>query len=299
MHLLILGANGLLGSNVISAGRRRNMDVGGTYHSTQPNFDIPLKQFDLREHDQFNGLLDKYDPNVVVNCAAMTDVDACETAPDRAHALNGEAPGALAAVCEERGIDFVHVSTDYVFDGLSRDPYEESAETNPVQVYGESKLAGERSVMTESDGALLARLSFVWGVHRSTNQLTGFPAWVRDQLHAGESVPLFTDQQVTPTRAGQAAETLLALIDDDVTGLYNLACTSCISPYEFGELLAEYSDSGPELLAAGSINDVDREASRPSYTCLDVGKLEATLERPQPTLREELETELVQNSLRV
>lgn len=297
MHLLVVGTNGLLGSNVVSAGHRRNWDVSGTYHLTQPNFDIPLEQFDLRTHDRFDGILDEHEPDVVVNCAAMTDVDGCETDPERAHVLNGEAPGALAAACEGRGIDFVHISTDYVFDGSERDPYEEPAETNPIQEYGASKAAGERAVRNESDSALMARLSFVWGVHRNTGNLTGFPAWVRDQLAATETVPLFTDQRVTPTRAGQAAETLLELIERDATGLYHVACRSCVSPYEFGALLAEYSDGGPELLAEGSMEGVDREAPRPSYTCLDVEKLETTLERSQPTLREELDTDTVHDSL--
>lgn len=297
MHLLVVGTNGLLGSNVVSAGYRRNWDVSGTYHSTRPDFDVPLAQFDLQDHDRFDGILDAHEPDVVVNCAAMTDVDGCETNPERAHVLNGEAPGGLAASCSARKLDFVHISTDYVFDGSERDPYEESAETNPIQEYGASKAAGERAVRNESNDALLARLSFVWGVHRSTGDLTGFPAWVRDQLASNETVPLFTDQRVTPTRAGQAAETLLELIERDATGLYHVACRSCVSPYEFGALLAEYSDGGPELLAEGSMEDVDREAARPSYTCLDVEKLETTLERPQPTLREELETDTVQDSL--
>lgn len=297
MHLLVVGTNGLLGSNVVSAGHRRNWDVSGTYHSTRPDFDVSLEQFDLQDHDRFDGILDAHEPDVVVNCAAMTDVDACETDPERAHVLNAEAPGTLAAACEGRGIDFVHISTDYVFDGSRSDPYEESAETNPIQEYGASKAAGERAVRNESDDTLLARLSFVWGVHRSTGDLTGFPAWVRDQLASNETVPLFTDQRVTPTRAGQAAETLLELIERDAIGLYHLACRSCVSPYEFGALLAEYSDSRPKLLAEGSMEDVDREAARPSYTCLDVEKLETTLERSQPTLREELESDAVQDRL--
>jgi dTDP-4-dehydrorhamnose reductase len=296
MRLLVVGANGLLGSNVVRAGQQRGWTVRGTYHSTRPAFDVPLTQFDLREHGSFDDVLVEHDPDVVVNCAAMTDVDGCETNPERARLLNGDAPGRLAAHCDANGVEFVHVSTDYVFDGTEREPYGESAAPNPVQVYGESKLAGERAVTDESTDALVARLSFVWGIHRSSDELTGFPAWVRGRLESGEDVPLFTDQWVTPTRAGQAAETLLDLIERDATGLFHIACSSCVTPYEFGEVIADHVGSSEELLSEGAMDDVERDATRPTYSCLDVEHVEAELDRPQPTLREAVEA--VRDALR-
>lgn len=288
MNLLVVGANGLLGSNVISAGHERNWNVSGTYHSTAPDFEMPLTRFDLRNHDTFNELLDQHNPDVVVNCVAMTDVDACERNPEQAHHLNGETPGLLAKQCGERGTKFAHVSTDYVFSGEKQGPYVESADTNPLQVYGESKLAGERTVRRNSDDAIITRLSFVYGVHRSKRELSGFPAWVRTRFESNEEVPLFTDQWVTPTRAGQAAETLLDLVEEQATGLYHVACKTCISPYEFGEVIAEQRKDGTSLLVNGSMNDVDRAAERPARTCLSVEKVENRLGRPQPTLREDI-----------
>lgn len=285
MRLLVVGINGLLGSNVVYVGQQRGWDVCGTYHSTRQAFDVSLSQFSLEAHDQFSEILDACDPDVVVNCAAMTDVDACEQHPEQAHVLNGEAPGQLAAHCERMDVEFVHVSTDYVFDGTARNPYAESATPDPVQVYGETKLAGERAVREKSASALLPRLSFVWGLHRSTGELTGFPAWVRNQLQSGNTVPLFTDQWVTPTRAGQAAETVLNLIEREATGRYHVACTSCVTPYEFGEILAERVDASRELLTEGTTNDMVQDATRPTYSCLNVANVESTLGRSQPTLR--------------
>ncbi|ELY77559.1 dTDP-4-dehydrorhamnose reductase [Natrinema gari] len=290
MQLLVVGANGLLGSNVVRASQQRGWDVYGTYHSTQPTFHIPLKQFDLREYDSFGDILTEHDPDVVINCAAMTDVDSCETNPEQAYVLNGDAPGGLAAHCDANGVEFVHISTDYVFDGTEREPYSESADTNAVQVYGESKLAGEQAVIEETTDALVARLSFVWGIHCSSNDLTGFPAWVRDQLQSDQDIPLFTDQWVTPTRAGQAAKILLDLVEQDATGLFHITCSSCVTPYEFGEVIADRIDSSEELLSEGSIDDVERDATRPTHSCLDVEKVESELGRPQPTLREDVET---------
>lgn len=290
MRLLVVGANGLLGSNVVRAGQQRGWTVCGTYYSTQPAFDIPLTHFDLREYDSFDDILTEHEPDVVINCAAMTDVDSCETNPEQANVLNGDAPGGLADHCDASSVEFVHVSTDYIFDGAKREPYNESADTNPEQVYGESKLAGEQAVTEETTDALVARLSFVWGIHRSSDNLTGFPAWVRDRLLSEEDVPLFTDQWVTPTRAGQAAETLLDLIEQDTTGLFHIACSSCVTPYEFGAVIANHVGSSKGLLSEESIDDVERDATRPVYSCLDVERVESELNRPQPTLHEDVKT---------
>lgn len=290
MRLLVVGANGLLGSNVVHQARRFGWDVSGTYHSSRPEFDVQMTGFDLREYDQFGGVLDEHDPEAVVNCAAMTDVDACETNEEIAHLLNGEAPRGLASHCRKREIEFVHVSTDYVFEGASRTPYTETSETGPVQEYGKSKLVGEQVVRDVTKAALIIRLSFVWGIHRSNNELTGFPAWVREQLQSEEEVPLFTDQWVTPTRAGQASETVLQLLNHEESGCYHVACSSCVTLYEFGTVLAETMEAETDLLIEGSVDDVKRDATRPEYTCLNVEKVESALGREQPSLRADVES---------
>jgi dTDP-4-dehydrorhamnose reductase len=257
MNVLVLGAGGLLGSNVVVAARDRGHAVAGTYHSTRPAFDVPLARLDVRDRNAFGSLLDEHDPEAVVNCAAMTDVDACEANPEEAFAVNGRAPGRLAAICSDREVAFVHVSTDYVFDGTADDPYDESSMPNPVQVYGESKLEGEYAV--------------------------------RERLAAGESTPLFTDQHVTPSRAGAAATTILDLLETDRSGTFHVVSRSCVTPHEFGTALCARLGADETLLETGRQADVDRPASRPRYTCLDVGKVETTLGRSQPTLEADLD----------
>lgn len=290
MRLLVIGANSLLGSNIIHFGQQRGWDICGTYHSTTPQLNVPLSQFDLRNYDNFATLLDVHSPEVVANCAAITDVDSCEKYPESARLINGEAPGQLAAQCEERGVEFVHVSTDYVFDGSEHKQYCEEDSPNPIQVYGKSKLLGERAIREGTDNALIPRLSFVWGLHRNQDKLTGFPAWVENKLRNRQELPLFVDQWITPTRAGQAAETILTLIEHNKSGLYHIASTSCVSPYEFGRIIANAEGVGPELLQKGSMEERERDAKRPEHTCLDVSALEETLDRPQPTLRDDVET---------
>jgi len=241
--------------------------------------------------EDFEELLAEFSPSVVVNCAAMTDVDECEKQPELAHAINADAPGAMARYCSERGIGFVHVSTDYVFDGESNERYDEGSEPNPLQTYGRSKLAGDRNVRSAHDSPLIVRPSFVYGVNRAseTPELTGFPAWVRSRLADGQEIPLFTDQYVTPSRAGSTAETLLGLIDDGASGAYHVAARSCVTPCEFGRVIASTIGAGTDALEEGSQSDVDRPATRPVNTCLDVEKVEERLGRAQPTLRADVD----------
>lgn len=289
MRLLVVGANGLLGSNVVTVARNRDWDVVGTYHSHAPAFDIPLEQLDITNTDRVRDVIREHDPDWVINCAAMTDVDDCEINPERANEINARAPGKIAEICAHESTRFLHVSTDYVFDGQQTGTYTESSTPNPVQEYGISKLAGERAVREVSADALIARLSFVYGIHRSTNELTGFPAWVRDRLTAGKETPLFTDQQITPTRAGQAAATFLDLIENKQTGEYHVATQSCVTPYQFGVEICEQMNADSSLLSAGSRDDVERDADRPACTCLDVSRVETALGRSQPTIEEELD----------
>jgi len=119
--------------------------------------------------------------------------------------------------------------------------------------------------------------------------LEGFPAWVRDRLTAGEPTPLFTDQHVTPTRAGEAAETILDLLPADANGTVHVAARSCVTPYDVGTAVRERLGADPSLIESGSMADVDRPADRPSNTCLEVDRVQRLLGRAQPTLAVDLD----------
>lgn len=302
MTLLVVGASGLLGGNVVAAARERGRRVRGTYLAADPvegsddapAFDggVETVRFDATDGSGLESLLAGVEG--VVNCAALTDVDACETDPHRARALNAAWPGRLAAACAAQGVPLCHVSTDYVFDG--RDPpYATGDEPNPLQVYGETKLAGERAVRDaggERGGwePLVVRPSFLWGVDRTTGALSGFPAWVVAELRAGGTVPLFVDQRVTPTRAGHAAAAALDLLDGDARGTYHVAARDCVTPFEFGERIADRLGEGSVgRLERSSTTDIDRPAPRPAETCLDVSRIERELGRAEPSVGADLD----------
>src|SRR6266404_98981 len=136
MKVVIVGSSGRLGAALMREYRGK-FDVAGLNHA----------QLDLSNSDKIRGKLDETDFDVVINAAAFTNVDLCETQSDQAFRINAEAPRVLAEICSEKNVKLIHFSTDYVFDGEKRAPYTEEDEANPISIYGESKLAGEKNVL--------------------------------------------------------------------------------------------------------------------------------------------------------
>jgi len=285
--LLVVGASGLLGGNVVAAARERGVRVRGTYLTDDPvggpddapAFDggVGTVRFDVTGGSDADADLPSLLSGVdrAVNCAALADVDACETDPRRSRAVNAAWPGRLAAACAARGVPLCHVSTDYVFDGPDP-PYAESDATDPLGVYGETKPAGERAVRDAADAGragwdpLVLRLSFLWGADRTAGALAGFPAWVASELRSGGTLPLFVDQRVTPTRAGHAAGAAVDLLDADATGTYHVAARDCVTPFEFGERVADRpGGDAAGRLERSSMADLDRPARRDVSRRLD------------------------------
>ncbi|MEC8758381.1 MAG: sugar nucleotide-binding protein, partial [Bacteroidota bacterium] len=159
---------------------------------------------DLERPETIPGALDRLRPEVVLSCAAYTAVDGAEDEAERAHRINGESPGRLAAACAERGIRLVHMSTDYVFDGTGTRPYLPTDPTSPLGVYGASKREGERAILAALPSASIVRVS--WLYDRDGKNFLNTML----RLAAGRDVlTVVDDQQGCPTHAGHLAEDLL------------------------------------------------------------------------------------------
>src|SRR4030095_7126470 len=155
MKIVVLGAGGRLGAALLREYRAK-YDIADFNHA----------QLDLASLDDVRGKLGAMNFDVLINAAAFTNVDACETERDRAFLINAEAPGVLAEICNAKNAKLIHFSTDYVFDGEKRAPYTEGDQANPISVYGESKLAGEKKVLAAKNGHLVVRVSWVFGPDR-------------------------------------------------------------------------------------------------------------------------------------
>jgi dTDP-4-dehydrorhamnose reductase len=202
MKIVILGTGGRLGAALMREYRPKH-DVAGFNHA----------QLDL---SNLAGLREKVGAttfDVLINAAAFTNVDACETERDLAFRINAEVPGIVAEICNEKDAKLIHFSTDYVFDGEKRAPYTEKDQANPISAYGESKLAGEQNVLAAEDGHLVVRVSWVFGPDR--------PSFVDAMIRRAqqeEKIDAVSDKFSTPTYTHDIAHMLPQFFERGVAG---------------------------------------------------------------------------------
>ncbi len=281
--VLVIGASGLLGEHLLAEAKGRGIDAVGTYAGDPVNGLIPLNLSDLVATVT---LLRDRRPKTVVLPAAMTGVDACESHPDQAQLVNADAPREIAKACHTLGTRLVFFSTDYVFDGR-RGPFNERRRPQPLNVYGRTKLAGERYVVAAHPKALVIRTSANFGWNRSRRK-TNSVTWILELLRRRQPVPLFMDQRVSPSYAPAAARSTFDLLDRGAGGIFHVATRSYTTRLEMGLEICEVFRLPKELLKATRLADAELKASRPSDSSLDVGKVERFLDMRSPTFRDAL-----------
>jgi len=201
MKIAILGAGGRLGAALMRKYRER-FDVVGFDHA----------QLDLSNFDELHKKLRATSFDLLINAAAFTNVDLCETKRDEAFLINAEAPRVLAEICRDKRARLIHFSTDYVFDGGKREPYVESDSANPISVYGESKLAGEQNVLAVQDRQLIVRVSWIFGPDRQS-----FIDGMIKRAQENEEVDAVADKFSAPTYTDDIAEMLVVTAIGDGT----------------------------------------------------------------------------------
>ena len=192
MKIVILGAGGRLGAALLRDYRDK-FEVAGFNHA----------QLELADVDGVRTKLRSTDFDVLINAAAFTNVDLCETQRDLAFLINSEAPRVLAKICQDKGAKLIHFSTDYVFDGVKREPYTESDSANPISIYGESKRAGEENILAVGDRHLVVRVSWIFGPDRPS-----FIDAIIKRAQENEQVDAVADKFSAPTYARDVAEML-------------------------------------------------------------------------------------------
>jgi len=202
MRIVIVGTGGRLGAALLCEYRDKFDSTG--FNRTQ---------LDLSNLDKVREKLGETDFDVLINAAAFTNVDLCETQPDQAFRINAEAPRVLTEVSGEKNAKLIHFSTDYVFDGEKRAPYSEEDEANPISLYGESKLAGEKNVLAAQNRHLVVRVSWVFGPDRPS-----FIDGMIKRAQENEKVDAIADKFSTPTYTHDVAKMLPQFFDGDIEG---------------------------------------------------------------------------------
>ena len=224
--------------------------------------------------------LDAIKPDLIVHCAAATDVEWCEMFPKLTTAVNVEASVFLARKASGMGSQFVFTSTDSVFDGQSG-RYSESAAPSPLNAYASGKVEAESSITAANPESLIIR-SYFYG--HSPSGSRSFLEWVLVKALAGDEVPGFTDSYFSPISVDDFADALDAAITNNTTGLLHLGSSDRISKYEFAKIVMETYDCDMSLLKPITVNDVGLKADRPRDTSLNIALLESIWGKPVPTV---------------
>jgi dTDP-4-dehydrorhamnose reductase len=272
--ILVTGASGLLGANLIMVALQEGLEVAGLYH-THP-VHIPgaaLYAADVTNKSAVERIFADLGPSSVIHCAAASNVDWCEAHPDAAREVNVTASAAIAKITAERNARLLYVSTDSVFDGR-RGHYSEGDNPAPVNVYAQSKLQGEREVLRCHPFAAAARINF-YGWNAQNKQ--SLAEWIVEQLAAGNGVPGFTDTIFNPILANDLAQILLAMVHRDLTGLYHVSGSEAVSKFEFARRVALTFGFDPAKIIPTEITKSKLKAPRPRNTSLNTGKICAAL----------------------
>ncbi len=285
MRILVTGASGLLGLNLALEASQEHEVFGSVNRNLIQTTDFTVLQSNLTAPGVLEELLDKYQPEWVINCAALANLDACEANPVLAEQLNSELPEKLANNVAKGGARLVHISTDAVFDG-KRGDYSELDEPNPLSLYARTKLRGEQAVLTENPQAIVARVNlFGWSV-TGTRSLA---EWFFKNLLAGKSIMGFTDVFFCPLLANDLAKLLLKLLDSGAQGLYHVVSRECSSKYDFGIRLAKTFGFDGSLIRPALVSEAGLTATRSHKLTLNSDKLTTKLGEPPPDLKTGLE----------
>jgi dTDP-4-dehydrorhamnose reductase len=230
MKLLITGASGLLGISLALEATREH-EVIGLDRGKLKSAPFHVIKTDLLHRNAIDSLIDSIRPDWLVNCAALTNLELCEKHSDLSRILNTEVPGQLAESCAKKGILFVHISTDAVFDGAKTEIYTEADEPNPHGVYSQTKLDGERAVQDTNPQAIIARVNF-YGWSLSGKHSLG--EFFVNNLSAGKSVSGFTDIIFCPILVQYTARLLLDMLEKELCGLYHVVGAQPMSKHQFG-----------------------------------------------------------------
>jgi len=274
--LFIIGVSGLTGYRLAKLSAN-DFEVFGTYNKRPINIaKCEIFQLDKTNKDKTIALIRKCNPDVIIDCSALHNVDYCETHQQETLKVNVEAPKFITQVCKKNEARFIYISTDYVFDGKVGN-YTEESKPNPLNFYGISKLRAEEEITKIDLSYAIARTSLIYGwnpselegLESSSLKSMNFVIWALKKLRVGETLKIVNDQFSTPTFVDNLAKGLLLLSKIDVNGIFHIAGNQCINRYEFTCTIADVFGVNRELITAVSSEAFKQLAKRPMNCCLN------------------------------
>ena len=292
-RLLIIGSTGLVGSKVASMAQSYGFDPYCTANTRQSNF-ARSSRLDITDLEATLRLVEETKPRAIVNTAALTNVDYCETHREEADRVNVHGVRNLSEAAQQNGSRLIHISTDSVFDGSSGN-YSESDVPNPLNYYSETKRRSEEIVLRMPNFAI-ARSSVIYGwvptyglgVPAASAKALNFGLFVLDKLSRSETVNAVRDQYTCPTFANNLSDALLRLARSTLTGIFHTVGRSCVSRYEFALKICEVFGFPSSLVHPILSSELHQIAVRPKNTCLTVERAERALNMRFLTVQEGL-----------
>lgn len=280
MKYFITGGSGLLGERLAAVSK--DNDELTLVHNSNPS-DNTVK-CDITDETEVKECVERENPDVIIHCAAMTNVDLCEDEVDLAYKINGDGTGNLAKAAEKIGAKIIYVSTDFVFDG-ERGYYKEDESVNPLGIYAKSKYEGEVQLQKYSTNWAIARVSVLYGWHSSR---PNFTSWVVNELRHKRVINIVTDQINSPTLADNAAEAIFEIARGDKNGIFHTAGNDAINRFDFTRKIADAFDLDDSLIKPTTSEVFSQKAPRPRDSSLNVDKVEKVLGMKMETCSESL-----------
>nr|MBN2276787.1 dTDP-4-dehydrorhamnose reductase [candidate division Zixibacteria bacterium] len=265
--ILVTGAAGLLGS-----------DLTAYFSEKYDVYPAGREDFDIRDFAAADRIFTKFEPDIVLHAAALADVDKCEADEELAYGVNAAGTENVARLCHDYRVRMIYYSTDYVFDGNSSRPYTENDPTNPINIYGRSKLEGETRVLSLLDGAVVLRIAWLYstGKRAFINKLIMTGRKYMDEKKARKNpdpIKVAADQIGSPTWTMEIARQTEVVIKNNLKGIFHCAAGGECSRYEMARILFEHL-GGDVALSGCTRSDFPWRAPRPEFTSLENRNLE-------------------------
>jgi dTDP-4-dehydrorhamnose reductase len=275
--ILVTGANGLLGQKVTEIFKHESPHIlllTDLQDKAEESGGFEYFPMDLTKKDDVKEAVKNYKPDIIINCAAYTNVDGCETERELSWKVNVDAVKNLIIAARSTGTKIIQISTDYIFDGKTGN-YSEQSKPNPLSYYGKSKLAAENALVTSGISYTIVRTMIIYGTGK--NLRANFAVWLINMLSTKQPVTIVDDQFGMPTMVDDLAWGLVKIVDMEKSGIYNICGSEYLNRYEFAVKLATIYGYDENLIKPIKTSDLNQAAERPMISSFILLKAETDL----------------------